>query len=129
MTVTAGADSPYESIVGELERVELAARERRLTAETEAEEIRAAAAVAVADIEAGVPARITARLAELRAGYLDRAAAEVAAADRELAACAPAGAPAGPVAAAEAVGGEPDPAALEPAVELLVAAVLAEPGE
>jgi hypothetical protein len=51
MIAPAGRDSPYESIVGELERVELAARERRLSAETEAERVRAAATSAVADIE------------------------------------------------------------------------------
>lgn len=124
MTATAGADSPYESIVGELERVELAARERRLTAETESEQIRSEADAAVAAIEAGVPARVDAALVELRAGYLERAATEVASVEAELAvidgerATVPV-----PVA--------PDPAAaaFESAVGLLVAAVLAESGE
>jgi len=124
MTTSAGADSPYESIVGELERVELAARERRLTAETESERIRSETDAAVAAIEAGVPERIAAALAELRAGYLARAAAEVATVEAELASVDVER----PVNAAPVV---PDPsgAAFESAVGLLVAAVLAESGE
>ncbi|OGO54144.1 MAG: hypothetical protein A2Z32_10425 [Chloroflexi bacterium RBG_16_69_14] len=117
MIARAGRDSPYESIVGELERVELAARERRLFAETEAERVRAAATSAVADIESAVPARVTAALAELRAGYLDRAAAEVASVERELAPCDEPAAPDAP------------PPGLAAAVDLLVAAVLAERAE
>ena len=117
MIAPAGRDSAYESIVGELERVELAARERRLSAETEAERIRASATATVAEIESAVPARMTAALAELRAGYLARAAAEVASVERELALRDDADTPEAP------------PAGLAAAVDLLVAAVLAEPAE
>jgi hypothetical protein len=117
MTAPAAAGSPYESIVGELERVELAARERRLTAETEAERIGAAAAAAVTAIEAAVPERVTAALTAMRSGYLERAAAEVASIERELAAR---DEPAG-----SRTGGAPPN--VDAAVELVVAAVLAEP--
>jgi hypothetical protein len=117
MTAPAASDSPYESIVGELERVELAARERRLTAEMEAERIGAVAAATVTAIEVAVPARVTTALAALRAGYLERAAAEVASVERELAAR-------GGPAASGAVGTN-----LDAAVDLVVAAVLAEPAE
>lgn len=117
MIAPAGRDSAYESIVGELERVELAARERRLSAETEAERIRTTAAATVADIESAVPARVTGALDRLRAGYLARAAAEVASVERELALHDDAATPDTP------------PAGFAAAVDLLVAAVLAEPAE
>ncbi len=117
MTAPAAADSPYESIVGELERVEIAAREQRLTAETEAERIRAAATLAVADIEAGVAARLTAALAELRAGYMQQALADVASVESQLAL------------GDERAASCPLTPAVDAAVDRLVAAVLAEDGE
>ena len=117
MTAPAGRDSPYESIVGKLERVELAARERRLTAESEAERVGAAAAATVTEIESAVPARVASALAELRAGYLERAAAEVASIERAL------------LARDEPVASEAGRPNLDAAVGLVVAAVLAEPAE
>ena len=117
MTAPAVRDSPYESIVGELERVELAARERRLTADTEAERINAAAVSAVADIEAAVPGRVAAALAGLRAGHMERATAEVASVERR------------PLRGDDPAVSEPGTSALDAAVDLVVAAVLAEPVE
>ena len=117
MIAPAGTDSPYESIVGELERVELAARERRLTAETEAERILAVAASVVAEIEEGIAARTTAALAELRAGYMGRATAEVASVECSLARTDD-----------PPASGSPTPA-FDAAVDRIVAAVLAEDRE
>jgi hypothetical protein len=108
----AAAAARYEDVVGALERAELSARERRLAAESEAEQLLADAARAVATIEAEVPARIERALADQRARHLGAAQAEVAAIEARL---------------AEA----PEPASVaQPsrgAVALLVAAVLAEP--
>lgn len=75
------AASPYASLLGELERAELAARERRLAAESEADAIRTGAADSVAEIEAALPARIAAALAESRARHEAAADAEIAALD------------------------------------------------
>lgn len=110
-----GRDPPDSSVVAELERVELAARERRLMAQAEADRIEADAAAAAADIERGVEARREAALAELRSGYLQRAAADVALIDEQIAALDGPGAPSAAVPGFEA------------AVERIVAAVLAEP--
>lgn len=110
-------DESYAAIVGELEQVERHARERRLAAESEADRLRAAAAAAAAEITAGVPARIAAALADLRARHLAEAEAEVAAIEGRLAADGGPG------------GGPPDgesPVVTDAAVELLVGAVLAE---
>ena len=109
------ARDSYGTIVQELERVELEARERRLTAASEADRIRTAALATAGEITASVPGRVTEALAKLRARHVDAAEAEVAAINARLdAAPVPSGrAPASPVA--------------DPAVELLVAAVLAEP--
>jgi hypothetical protein len=96
-----------------LERAELAARERRLAATAEAEHILAAAAERAAAIEAAVPDRIAAALADLRRTHAERAAAEVQAIERELA----------------SLGATPLPGrddAFSAAVELVVAAVLGE---
>ena len=112
--IAPSADS-YESIVGALERVELEARERRLTAQSEADRIRLAAQATAADLAAGVPARIGAALAELRAGHLAAADAEVDAMEERLVAGDGSSERAGAVAPIT-----------EAAVELLVAAVLAE---
>jgi hypothetical protein len=84
--VTASTEHSYASIVDALERVELDARERRLTAQSEADRIRAAAASTAAGIAAGVPAKIAAALAGLRTRHLDAAAAEVAGVEERLAA-------------------------------------------
>ncbi len=73
------------SILARLERAELAARERRLAAEAEAERILEAAGATVGGIDAGVPARIATALAELRARHIRRAHDEVAAIEAELA--------------------------------------------
>lgn len=109
------ARDSYESIVRELERAELQARERRLSAQSEADRIRAAAQATAGDISASVPARITAALAELRAQHVAAADAEVAVADARL------------DAASTPSGQEAEYPVADAAVELLVAAVLAEP--
>jgi hypothetical protein len=69
-----------------LERAELAARERRLAAATEAESILAAAAERVAAIEAETPDRIASALGDLRSHHEKHASAEVVAIQRDLAA-------------------------------------------
>ena len=109
------ARDSYESIVRELERAELQARERRLSAQSEADRIRAAAHVTAGEISASVPERITTALAELRAQHVVAADAEVAEAGANL------DAPAAPS------GEEAEYPVADAAVELLVAAVLAEP--
>jgi hypothetical protein len=106
------AESPYTSVVGALERAELAARELRLAAETEAEGISARAAAAVAELESATPTRIAAALDELRAQH-------EAAADAEIAAIEAGSERAG-------TGDAPPPATVRRAAELLVAAVLGE---
>lgn len=106
----------YAAIVGELEQVERDARERRLAAESEAERIRAAASKTAAGIAASVPAQIAAALAELRSRHLAAAEVEVAAIEARL------------LADHVVAGAEPD-RVTDAAVDLLVAAVLAERSE
>lgn len=119
----AGHVSSDATVVAELERVELAARERRLTAAAEADRILAEAATAVAAIDAGVDARIESSLRDLRAAYLARADAEVAGIEAAL----------DEPAAGDRTddGGEArsdaGTAGFEAAVERLVRAVLGEP--
>lgn len=117
--VSASAEHSYESIVDALERVELDARERRLTAQSEADHIRATAASNAAGLAAGVPAKVAAALSELRARHLDAAAAEVAAVERRLIADRVAESESSSDAARV-------PAVTETALDVLVAAVLAE---
>jgi hypothetical protein len=109
------ARDSYGSIVHELERVELEARERRLTAASEADRIRTAALATAGEITAGVPERVAAALAKLRARQVDAAEVEVATINAHLDS-APARSGPGPAL----------PVA-DAAVDLLVAAVLAEP--
>lgn len=118
--VTASAEHSYASIVDALERVELEARERRLTAQSDADRIRATAASTANRLAADVPAKITAALSELRARHLDAAAAEVAAVEERLATDR-AVAESEPSRNTGAAGGITDAA-----VDLLVATVLAE---
>lgn len=103
--------------ISRLEQAELAARERRLAAEAEADRLLEAARQRVREIEAGLEARIAAALADLRRAHLERAEAEVAAIEAELAGRArrlPADAATSP--------------AFDEAVELVVGAVLGETG-
>ena len=74
------------SVLVTLERAEQAARERRLSADAEAERELEAAARTVAEFEAGTPARIATALAALREDHLRRARAEIATVEAELAA-------------------------------------------
>ena len=96
-----------------LERVELAAREQRLTAEAEAEAILAEARNRAAAIEAHLPERVDATVREVRARQAQSAAREIAAIEAELVAV-----------DQPAVGESGD--AMEAAVRLIVAAVLGE---
>jgi vacuolar-type H+-ATPase subunit E/Vma4 len=80
-----GRDPPDAAVVAELERVELAARERRLIAQAEADRILAEADRTAAEIESGVGARIDAALAEKRRDLLERATTEAAAIDAAVA--------------------------------------------
>jgi hypothetical protein len=98
-----------------LERAELVARERRLTAMAEAERIVGAATERASAIEAALPERIAAALAARRDEHRERTAAAIAAIDEELAEFERRAVPPGPS----------DPA-FERAVELVVAAVLGE---
>jgi hypothetical protein len=97
-----------------LERAELAARERRLAAAAEAERILAAAAERAGLIEAELPDRIAAAVAELRRAQDERATVELDRIERELADL-------------EAESGRPTTkGAFRAAVDLVVAAVLGE---
>jgi hypothetical protein len=118
--LSASSEHSYEPIVDALERVELDARERRLTAQSEADRIRAGAASTAAGLAGGVPARIAAALSELRARHLDAAAAEVAVVEeRLLADRVVAESESSPNAAGV-------PTVTDAALDVLVAAVLAE---
>lgn len=101
-------------ILLELERAELAARERRLAAEAEAERLVLAARAAADEIEAGTEAEIERAIEERRRALDESAAREIAETERATAALAEGRA--GEV-------GEHD----RRAVELVVACVLAEP--
>lgn len=97
-----------------LERAELAAREQRLAATAEAEEILAAAELRAAAIEAETPDRVAAALQDVRHRHDERADAEVRAIEQKIA----------DLPALPARGGQ-DPA-FAAAVEVVVAAVLGE---
>lgn len=111
------------SIVAELERAELAARERRLTAQEEADRLVAKATARAREIVAGVPDRVAAALAELRARELEAAEAEVAAVEAESATDEGTATPGATTTHGATSNG------LEAAIEAVVAAVLAEPTE
>ncbi len=110
-----------------LERAERRARERRLAALAEAEEIAAEAARRAAAVEAGLPARVGVRLADLRASYARLTAEAVAAIEGWPGA--PSSAPEARTSAEGGVGSRPT-GAVEPrlaaAAEILVRAVLGE---
>ena len=103
------------SVLAKLERAEQAARERRLSAEAEAERELEAAVRTVGEIEAGAPARTTAALAALREDHLRRARDGIATIEAELAALEVGGA-----------GGPRERERFGQAVEQVVAAVLGE---
>jgi hypothetical protein len=117
----------------ELERAELAARERRLAAATEAER-RIATAVAEAErIRGGIAAAISSAIDARRLAHQAECAAAVAVIEAELET-------GGSAAAGDATvtpGGQPGPEAhdsgsdrfLEPAIEWIVASVLDERGD
>jgi hypothetical protein len=105
-----------------LERAELAARERRLAAVSEAERIRAAADEVAARIDADVPGRIASAVEALRLRHDTRATVEIAEIEQELAALA------GDEPGARGDGEDAD-AGLSAAASLIVAAVLAETAE
>lgn len=109
-------------ILGELERAELDARERRLAAQAEADRLLEAARTAIEELEAGLDARIDEAIAALRLDLLGRADREVAAIERELAAL--------DRAAGTSAGGRgrAERARFEAAVGDVVAAVLGEAG-
>lgn len=73
-------------ILLELERTELAARERRLTAEAEAEQLLLAARGAVTAIEAGTAEMVARAIDERRRALLGEAEREVAEIEAEIAA-------------------------------------------
>ncbi len=99
------------SVLVELERAELAARERRLAAATAAEARIAVATEEAARIRAGIDAAVDEALATRRREHLERATAQVAAIEAEIAA----------LDARDEGGGERDAA-----VELVTASVLGE---
>jgi hypothetical protein len=105
-----------------LERAELAARERRLGAASEAERIRAAADAVAERIAADVPGRISSAVEALRVRHDAQATAEIAGIERELAAL-----------AGDEPGAQEDladaDAGLTAAASLIVAGVLAEMAE
>lgn len=108
-----------------LERAELAARERRLAAAAEAERRVAAASAEAERIRDGIDAEVRSALEARRREHADRAAAEIAAIEAEIAALGDDGrAGDGP---GDGTGGRSpaDPAEAR-AVELVVAVVLGE---
>jgi hypothetical protein len=105
-----------------LERAELAARERRLAAVSEAERIRAAADEVAARIDADVPGRIASAVEALRLRHDTRATVEIAEIERELATLA------GDEARSSGADGDAD-AGLSAAASLIVAGVLGETTE
>jgi hypothetical protein len=103
-----------------LERAELAARERRLAAVSEADRIRAAADEVAVRIEADLPGRIASAVEALRLRHDTRATVEIAEIERELAALAEQ--------SAREHAEDVDPG-LNAAASLVVAGVLAETAE
>jgi hypothetical protein len=103
-----------------LERAELAARERRLAAVSEADRIRAAADEVAVRIEADLPGRIASAVEALRLRHDTRATVEIAEIERELAALAER--------SAREHAEDVDPG-LNAAASLVVAGVLAETAE
>ena len=102
------------SVFVELERAELAARERRLAAEEEAGRLVAAAQDTARALERAVDGRIAAAIAGRRRSVLKAAAAEIRQVEQEMARVEPSSAVLG------------DDPAFRAAVELVVAGVLAE---
>jgi hypothetical protein len=116
------------AILAELERAELAARERRLAAQAEADRIVEQARLTAAGIAAGLDARVAEELEAFRRETLDGAELEAAAIERELAELG------GPGDAGRSAAGSPEPGSerspgFETAVDVVVAAVLGETGE
>lgn len=105
-----------------LERAELAARERRLAAVSEAERIRTAADEVAARIDADLPGRIAIAVEALRLRHDTRATVEIAEIERELATLA------GDEPGTSGADGHAD-AGLSAAASLIVASVLAETTE
>ena len=103
-----------------LERAELAARERRLAAVSEADRIRAAADEVAVRIDADVPGRIKSAVEALRLRHDTRATVEIAEIERELAAL-----------AGDEPGAQDDDehAGLSAAASLVIAGVLGETAE
>jgi len=116
-SITPPGDASEAAVVAALERAELAARERRLAAQADADRILADAAATVAAIRAGTARRVEAALTSLREGHLEAAAADVAAIEAELA-----------VVDAGVRDGVAH-ARVEAAIDEVVGAVLAERGE
>jgi hypothetical protein len=119
------------AILAELERAELAARERRLAAQAEADRIVEQARLTAADIAAGLDARVAEELEAFRRETLDGAELEAAAIERELAEL---GRPGDAAAAGVPEPGFPEPGSVRSsgfggAVDEVVAAVLGETGE
>ncbi len=79
------ADDAQALVLAELERAELLARERRLSAAAEAEAIVARAAVQVAEIESSAGERVAAAIATLRSEHLEHAERQIASMADELA--------------------------------------------
>ncbi len=125
-------------VLAELERAELAARERRLAAQAEADRILEQARLTAAGIAAGLDARVAEELEAFRRETLDGAELEAAAIERELAELSGPGDAGGRAGAGSPEPGSPEPRSSEPgyarspgfeaAVDEVVAAVLGETG-
>lgn len=102
-------------ILLELERAELAARERRLAAEAEAERLVSAARQSATALRADAPAAIAEATTARRRELAEAADREIVELEREMAAL------------GTAADAAPDEEARRRAVELVVAMVLAEP--
>jgi len=116
-------ETSESAILAELERAELAARERRLEAQATADRIHDDARLSAERIRAGADARITTELEAFRRRTLDEAAREVAEIEARIAAL---DREAGPVGEAPSMADHGS--GFERAVEAVVAAVLGETG-
>jgi hypothetical protein len=114
------------AILAELERAELAARERRLAAQAEADRIHEQGRLTSEGIAAGLDARVVAELEAFRRETLERAGQEAAAIDRELAELTGSDGDGGVERSTEA--GSAERSRTEAAVADVVAAVLGETG-
>lgn len=115
-------------ILAELERAELAARERRLAAQSEADRILEQARLTAEGIAAGLEARVAEELESFRRETMERAELDAATIERELAELSGPADAGGSTELSSAEPGSVGSSGFEAAVDDVVAAVLGETG-